>query len=110
MANDPTLGYELTRRFMAVMLDRLQATRTRLLAPAADEHRRRAADPVPPHLVGHVGHPLRVPLLSQALGERLARDARARGQVGEPGVGVAGPAFGGLVDRSSRRGRRFRAR
>jgi CRP-like cAMP-binding protein len=31
MADDPLLGYELTRRFMAVMLDRLQATRTRLL-------------------------------------------------------------------------------
>ncbi|MDG4786697.1 cyclic nucleotide-binding domain-containing protein [Micromonospora sp. WMMD1102] len=31
MADDPTLGYELNRRFMAVMLDRLQATRTRLL-------------------------------------------------------------------------------
>ncbi|MDQ7910178.1 cyclic nucleotide-binding domain-containing protein [Phytohabitans sp. ZYX-F-186] len=31
MADDPELGYELTGRFMAVMLDRLQATRTRLL-------------------------------------------------------------------------------
>ncbi|BCB91845.1 Crp/Fnr family transcriptional regulator [Phytohabitans suffuscus] len=31
MADDPVLGYELTRRFMAVLLDRLQATRTRLL-------------------------------------------------------------------------------
>lgn len=31
MADDSELGYELTRRFMAVMLDRLQATRTRLL-------------------------------------------------------------------------------
>ncbi|GAA4475509.1 Crp/Fnr family transcriptional regulator [Phytohabitans houttuyneae] len=31
MADDPGLGYELTRRFMAVMLDRLQAARTRLL-------------------------------------------------------------------------------
>jgi len=31
MADDPVLGYELTRRFMAVMLDRLQATRSRLL-------------------------------------------------------------------------------
>ncbi len=28
---DPALGYELSRRFMAVMLDRLQATRIRLL-------------------------------------------------------------------------------
>ncbi|MEQ4300073.1 cyclic nucleotide-binding domain-containing protein [Plantactinospora sp. B6F1] len=31
MEDDTALGYELTRRFMAVMLDRLQATRTRLL-------------------------------------------------------------------------------
>ncbi|MDW5330430.1 Crp/Fnr family transcriptional regulator [Plantactinospora sp. KLBMP9567] len=31
MADDTALGYELNRRFMAVMLDRLQATRTRLL-------------------------------------------------------------------------------
>lgn len=28
---DPALGYELTRRFMAVVVDRLQATRVRLL-------------------------------------------------------------------------------
>jgi CRP/FNR family transcriptional regulator, cyclic AMP receptor protein len=28
---DPALGYELTRRFMAVVVDRLQATRMRLL-------------------------------------------------------------------------------
>ena len=28
---DPTLGYELTRRFMKVVVDRLQATRVRLL-------------------------------------------------------------------------------
>ncbi len=37
---DPALGYELTRRFSAVMLDRLQNTRLRLLdlygAPAGD--------------------------------------------------------------------------
>jgi CRP-like cAMP-binding protein len=40
MADDPVLGYELTRRFMAVMLDRLQATRTRLLdVYAYPEHR-----------------------------------------------------------------------
>jgi CRP-like cAMP-binding protein len=31
MADDPQIGYELNCRFMAVMLDRLQATRTRLL-------------------------------------------------------------------------------
>jgi len=31
MAEEPALGYELSRRMMAVMLDRLQATRTRLL-------------------------------------------------------------------------------
>lgn len=31
MGDDPEIGYELSRRFMAVMLDRLQATRTRLL-------------------------------------------------------------------------------
>jgi CRP/FNR family cyclic AMP-dependent transcriptional regulator len=31
MADDPALGYELTRRFMAVMYNRLQATRIRLL-------------------------------------------------------------------------------
>ncbi|GAA0319916.1 cyclic nucleotide-binding domain-containing protein [Actinoallomurus spadix] len=30
-AEDPALGYELTRRFAAVMLDRLQNTRMRLL-------------------------------------------------------------------------------
>jgi CRP-like cAMP-binding protein len=30
-ATDPALGYELTRRFTAVMLDRLQNTRLRLL-------------------------------------------------------------------------------
>jgi CRP-like cAMP-binding protein len=30
-ADDPVLGYELTRRFAAVMLDRLQNTRMRLL-------------------------------------------------------------------------------
>jgi CRP/FNR family transcriptional regulator, cyclic AMP receptor protein len=30
-AGDPALGYELTRRFAAVMLDRLQNTRMRLL-------------------------------------------------------------------------------
>ncbi|GAB3975547.1 cyclic nucleotide-binding domain-containing protein [Actinoallomurus acanthiterrae] len=30
-AKDPALGYELTRRFTAVMLDRLQNTRMRLL-------------------------------------------------------------------------------
>lgn len=30
-AADPVLGYELTRRFMAVVVDRLQATRVRLL-------------------------------------------------------------------------------
>ncbi|MBX6354691.1 MAG: cyclic nucleotide-binding domain-containing protein [Micromonosporaceae bacterium] len=30
-AEDPELGYELTRRFMAVVVDRLQATRMRLL-------------------------------------------------------------------------------
>lgn len=30
-AGDPVLGYELTRRFAAVMLDRLQNTRIRLL-------------------------------------------------------------------------------
>jgi CRP/FNR family transcriptional regulator, cyclic AMP receptor protein len=30
-ATDPVLGYELTRRFAAVMLDRLQSTRLRLL-------------------------------------------------------------------------------
>jgi CRP-like cAMP-binding protein len=29
--NEPALGYELSKRFMAVMLDRLQATRIRLL-------------------------------------------------------------------------------
>jgi len=31
IAVDPEIGHELTRRFMAVMLDRLQATRARLL-------------------------------------------------------------------------------
>ncbi|HEU5108242.1 MAG TPA: cyclic nucleotide-binding domain-containing protein [Micromonosporaceae bacterium] len=31
MSEDPALGYDLTRRMMAVMLGRLQATRTRLL-------------------------------------------------------------------------------
>jgi hypothetical protein len=30
-AADPALGYELTRRFAAIMLDRLQNTRIRLL-------------------------------------------------------------------------------
>lgn len=30
-AGDPSLGYELTRRFAAIMLDRLQNTRMRLL-------------------------------------------------------------------------------
>lgn len=40
MADDPALGYELNRRFMAVMLDRLQSTRTRLLdLYAYPEHR-----------------------------------------------------------------------
>jgi CRP-like cAMP-binding protein len=29
--NDPALGYDLSRRFMGVLLDRLQATRVRLL-------------------------------------------------------------------------------
>jgi CRP-like cAMP-binding protein len=29
---DPALGYELTRRFMAVVVERLQTTRTRLIA------------------------------------------------------------------------------
>lgn len=29
--NEPALGYDLSRRFMAVLLDRLQATRVRLL-------------------------------------------------------------------------------
>lgn len=35
--NDPVLGYELMRRFMSVIVDRLQRTRTRLLAADADE-------------------------------------------------------------------------
>jgi CRP-like cAMP-binding protein len=30
-AEDPAIGYELTRRFMAVVVERLQATRGRLL-------------------------------------------------------------------------------
>lgn len=30
-ADDPTLGYELTKRFMQVVVERLQATRVRLL-------------------------------------------------------------------------------
>jgi CRP/FNR family transcriptional regulator, cyclic AMP receptor protein len=30
-AADPALGYDLTRRFAAIMLDRLQSTRLRLL-------------------------------------------------------------------------------
>jgi CRP/FNR family cyclic AMP-dependent transcriptional regulator len=33
MAADPVLGYELMRRFTAVLCDRLQATRRRLAAP-----------------------------------------------------------------------------
>ncbi|MER6812684.1 Crp/Fnr family transcriptional regulator [Spirillospora sp. NPDC000708] len=33
-AVDPSLGYELTRRFAEVMADRLQTARTRLLAPS----------------------------------------------------------------------------
>jgi CRP/FNR family cyclic AMP-dependent transcriptional regulator len=33
MASDPVLGYELMRRFTAVLFDRLQATRRRLAAP-----------------------------------------------------------------------------
>ena len=33
MAADPVLGYELMRRFTAVLFDRLQATRRRLAAP-----------------------------------------------------------------------------
>lgn len=33
MASDPVLGYELMRRFAAVLFDRLQATRRRLAAP-----------------------------------------------------------------------------
>jgi CRP-like cAMP-binding protein len=32
-AEDPELGYELARRFLMVVVDRLQATRTRLLDP-----------------------------------------------------------------------------
>lgn len=35
---EPAFGFELSRRFMAVMLDRLQATRTRLLDLAAADH------------------------------------------------------------------------
>ena len=36
MASDPVLGYELMRRFGAVLFDRLQATRRRLAAPELD--------------------------------------------------------------------------
>lgn len=36
MASDPVLGYELMRRFAAVLFDRLQATRRRLAAPDLD--------------------------------------------------------------------------
>jgi len=36
MASDPALGYELMRRFAAVMLDRLQATRLRLSEQGCD--------------------------------------------------------------------------
>jgi CRP/FNR family cyclic AMP-dependent transcriptional regulator len=36
MASDPVLGYELMRRFAAVLADRLQATRRRLAAPELD--------------------------------------------------------------------------
>jgi CRP/FNR family cyclic AMP-dependent transcriptional regulator len=37
MASDPVLGYELMRRFTAVLFDRLQATRHRLTAPTPDD-------------------------------------------------------------------------
>jgi CRP/FNR family cyclic AMP-dependent transcriptional regulator len=36
MAADPVLGYELMRRFAAVMFDRLQATRARLIGNGSD--------------------------------------------------------------------------
>jgi CRP/FNR family cyclic AMP-dependent transcriptional regulator len=36
MASDPVLGYELMRRFTAVLVDRLQATRYRLTAAELD--------------------------------------------------------------------------
>lgn len=36
--DDPLLGYELTQRFASVMLDRLQATRLRLLDVYGDAH------------------------------------------------------------------------
>lgn len=41
--SDPELGYDLTRRFMAVVIDRLQATRVRLL----DAHGCPPAGPTP---------------------------------------------------------------
>jgi CRP-like cAMP-binding protein len=50
---DPIVGYELHRRFMAVVVDRLQATRLRLLEALAPERQdsepRLATSTVPPH-------------------------------------------------------------
>jgi CRP/FNR family transcriptional regulator, cyclic AMP receptor protein len=45
MASDPVLGYELMRRFAAVMYDRLQATRLRLSEGTADVPTAGAAGP-----------------------------------------------------------------
>lgn len=42
--NDPALGYDLTRRFMDVLVDRLQHSRERLLAMQEGEEAATAAD------------------------------------------------------------------
>jgi CRP-like cAMP-binding protein len=44
---DPVLGYELTRRFMQVVVDRLQQTRQRMLDAYAETGLLRTAEPLP---------------------------------------------------------------
>ena len=74
---DPTLGYELMKRFAQVLIERLQATRLQLLDVYGrrDAHRCRAGGPTLPGRTGS----------RAAAGDRRHLHARARALDGAPG-------------------------